>query len=96
MFSLPEMRATLKIYGASSLANSMDENPDSFHATSGMSLTHPNIYRNLFTVLSNLSEEEREFDLKSLGIYFENYDFFYFYLISKFFKTIMGKLSRIN
>ena len=59
------MSETMKIYGASSLANSRDENPDSFpcesiHATSGMSLTHLNAYRNLFSVLSNLPEEEKK------------------------------------
>ena len=53
------MRETLKIYRASSLANSNDENPDSFRATSGMSSTRSIIYRNLFTVLSNLPEEVR-------------------------------------
>ena len=53
------MRETLKNYGACSPANSSNENPDLFNATSGMPLTHPNIYRNLFTVLSNLPEEVR-------------------------------------
>ena len=53
------MRETLKIFGASSITNSRDESPDLFNATSGMPLTHPNIYRNLFTVLSNLPEEVR-------------------------------------
>ena len=54
-----ETRETLKNYGACSLANSSNENPDLFRATSGISLTHSKFYRNLFTVLSNLPEEVR-------------------------------------
>ena len=56
------MQETLKIYAASSLRKSRDDNCGSIpcaktHATSGMSLNHSNSLRNLFTVLSHLPVE---------------------------------------
>ena len=56
------MQETLKIYAASSLRKSRDDNCGSIpcaktHATSVMSLNHPNSFRKFFTVQSNLPAE---------------------------------------